>query len=501
MESPATDALEGLPQIGQVVAGKYRIERVLGVGGMGVVVEATHTALDEKVAIKFLSGAESSDPERLTRFTREAWAAAKIKNEHVARVSDVAQLDDGTAYLVMEYLEGRDLDGVLASGPLPPQTAVDYVLQAAEAVAEAHKLGIVHRDLKPGNLFLTHRADGSPCVKVLDFGISKFTMARGMTRSETMMGSPHYMAPEQILSSANVDARVDVWALGVILYELCAGSPPFDAEQLSQIIERILEGQAHPLREVAPHVSAPLEAAVMHALATNADERYADLADFATALACHGSDGAQGSAKFIHGVLRGAPPPDSARQVVTTGAVAASIDGSISTARTVASEDRGIATEPTLAAGVMPRHCAGTNAPVTTALGPGQGKLGWIAAATVGAAGLLALGVAAIVWLGSEPQGSSSASEEPQETVTASPEPSASPQDETSAAAAATTAAATTDDTSSAAANADPSATPVATAAPSGEPTIGANRTAVPTTPGRPPPPPSKDSFDPWKGR
>ncbi|MBW2523352.1 MAG: protein kinase [Deltaproteobacteria bacterium] len=295
--------LAGLPQVGELLAGRYRIERVLGVGGMGVVVEATHTGLGEKVAIKFLNRADASDHERMTRFTREAWAAAKIKSEHVARVTDVAQNDDGTAYLVMEYLEGHDLDAQIQRGPVPPQTAVDYVLQAAEALAEAHALGIVHRDLKPANLFLTHRADGSACIKVLDFGISKFTRVGAMTKTSSIMGSPLYMSPEQILSSKHVDARVDLWALGVILYELVAGTPPFSGDTLPQLMEEVLNARARPLREAAPHASPALESAIMRSMSQTIDDRYEDLAAFARAIGEHGSAAASGSVRFICGVL------------------------------------------------------------------------------------------------------------------------------------------------------------------------------------------------------
>src|SRR6185295_3411573 len=159
---------------GQILAGKFRIERVLGQGGMGIVVAATHLQLDERVALKFLLPEALSNPEAVERFTREARAAVKIKSEHVARVSDVGMLETGAPYMVMEYLEGEDLGHwVSQRGALPTTQAVEFVLQAAEAIAEAHALGIVHRDIKPANLFCVRRADGLLSVKVLDFGISK----------------------------------------------------------------------------------------------------------------------------------------------------------------------------------------------------------------------------------------------------------------------------------------------------------------------------------------
>src|SRR5580693_7216018 len=169
-------------------------------------------------------------PEYVARFEREARTAVKIKSEHVARVIDVGQLESGSPYMVMEYLEGEDLQGWLEKqGRLPIERAVDFLLQACEAIAEAHAMGIVHRDLKPANLFCIRRPDGTLSIKVLDFGISKAAGASmGMTSTQAVMGSPLYMSPEQMGSSKGVDARSDIWALGVILFELVTGRVPFD---------------------------------------------------------------------------------------------------------------------------------------------------------------------------------------------------------------------------------------------------------------------------------
>jgi len=190
---------------GDVLVGKYRVERVLGAGGMGVVVAAHHIQLDEKVALKFLLPEALQNHEAIGRFVREARAAVKIKGEHVARVSDVGQLENGAPYIVMEYLDGIDLAAWLKQrGALPTELAVDFVLQTCEAIAEAHLLGIVHRDLKPANLFCVQRADGQLIIKVLDFGISKVTtpgaVGHEMTRTNAMVGSPYYMSPEQMQS-------------------------------------------------------------------------------------------------------------------------------------------------------------------------------------------------------------------------------------------------------------------------------------------------------------
>jgi tRNA A-37 threonylcarbamoyl transferase component Bud32 len=294
---------------GQILAGKFRIERVLGQGGMGVVVAATHIQLDERVALKFLLPEALSNPEAVARFAREARAAVKIKSEHVARVSDVGTLESGSPYMVMEYLEGRDLaDWVRHSGAMRIPDAVEFVLQACEAIAEAHALGIVHRDLKPANLFVTQRVDGSPCIKVLDFGISKLTSPgsnsdMGMTRTTAVMGSPLYMSPEQMSSTRNVDARTDIWALGIILYEVLTGRVPFEAETMPQLCGMILQDPPRPLRALRQDVPEALEWVVLRCLEKNRDARFANVAQLAAALAPFGPAGARRSAERIARVL------------------------------------------------------------------------------------------------------------------------------------------------------------------------------------------------------
>jgi hypothetical protein len=268
-------------QPGDVLAGKYTVERVLGAGGMGVVVAARHVHLDEHVAIKLmLPEIAARGGELVSRFMREGRAAVKIRSEHVARVTDVGLLDNGTPYLVMEQV----LD---ADGPLAVEHALDFVLQASEAIAEAHSLGIVHRDLKPANLFLAHRADGSACVKVLDFGISK--MARGagesgVTRTQATMGSPLYMSPEQVMSAGNVDARADIWSLGVIVYQLVTGKLPFDAESMGQLVFKVVQQPPRPIRDLLPDVHPVLEAAVMRCLAKDRGARFQTIGELAVAL-------------------------------------------------------------------------------------------------------------------------------------------------------------------------------------------------------------------------
>ena len=277
-------------QEGEVLAGKYQVERVLGVGGMGVVVAAKHLQLDQKVALKFLLPEALSNQDAVMRFEREARAAVKIQSEHVARVTDVGKLENGSPFMVMEYLTGNDLAEVMkVRGPMPAEEAVDWLLQASEAMAEAHSHGIIHRDLKPKNLFVIRRPDGTSSLKVLDFGISKSVApgsgdAAGLTNTTAVMGSPLYMSPEQLRSSRDVDARTDIWALGVILYEMLTGVAPFTGKDVSQVALAIVSQPPVPLRERRPDLPPGLEAAVAQALAKNMAERPASVAAWAEAL-------------------------------------------------------------------------------------------------------------------------------------------------------------------------------------------------------------------------
>jgi eukaryotic-like serine/threonine-protein kinase len=276
-------------QAGDVVAGKYVLEREVGRGGLGVVMSAQHAVLRKRVALKFLRPEFVREPEAVGRFLREAQAAALMRGEHVARVMDAGTLETGEAFLVMEHLEGRDLAAVLdQDGPLPVEDAVDYLLQACEAVAEAHAFGIVHRDLKPANLFLTHAPDGSPCVKVLDFGLSKLVAAEppgALTAHHQVLGSPHFMSPEQMRSSRDVDARSDVWALGAVLFTLIAGRCPFEGRVFAEICAAVLGGDRKRLRDERPDAPAELEAIVARCLSADPEARYESVASLAVALA------------------------------------------------------------------------------------------------------------------------------------------------------------------------------------------------------------------------
>jgi hypothetical protein len=303
-------------QVGQVLAGKYRVERVLGQGGMGVVVAATHLQLGQLFALKFLLPHMCEHAEAVARFAREARAAVQIQSEHVARVTDVGTLESGAPYMVMEYLQGSDLSEVLrARGPLPITEAVGFMLQACEAIAEAHALGIVHRDLKPANMFLTRRRDGSPLVKVLDFGISKALQetlsSPSVTSTAAIMGSPLYMSPEQVRSSKSVDARSDVWALGVILQELLTGAPTYEAETASALMAMIAADPPTPLRQRRPDAPPQLEAVVLRCLEKDRERRVSNVAELARAIAPFGAADARASVERISRVLGEAAAPHS----------------------------------------------------------------------------------------------------------------------------------------------------------------------------------------------
>jgi serine/threonine-protein kinase len=361
---------------GDVLAGKYKVERVLGAGGMGVVVAAHHIQLDEKVALKFLLPQALSNPEAIARFEREARAAVKIKSEHVARVSDVGKLESGSPYMVMEYLDGSDLAAVLQKrGALPIDEAVEYVLQASEAIAEAHALGIIHRDLKPANLFCIRRADGRSSVKVLDFGISKLTATAGaddknMTRTTAIMGSPLYMSPEQLQASKNVDVRSDIWALGVILFELVSGGTPFDAEVVTELVIKIATQQPTSVRSLRPDVPLGLEQVILRCLEKDAGKRYRNVGELALALEAFAPKRARSSIERILGTMEAAGMSAAPAQTETT---------------------------PASDAAAMARSGAGTAAAWGTQTGAGvrskAGRLG-----VFGAAAVLLIGGGVFVW-------------------------------------------------------------------------------------------------------
>jgi len=294
MQTGGIPTVDMLPQEiwdGELLDGKYRFERPLASSSMAIVVIARHIELDERVAIKFLSPHAVRSSSALARFRREARAAAQIKNQHVVRIIDVATTQTSVPYIVMEYLDGMDLERQLSLYPdrkAPIHDAVDFVLQASEAIAEGHQLGIVHRDLKPANLFCSDRGDGYPMIKVLDFGISKVRTAIGdvdRTDQHEILGSPRFMSPEQIDSSRDVDLRTDIWSLGVILYEALSGTAPFNAETIPELWRRIRSESPPELRRFRPECPYALAEVIARCLQKEPANRYADLGELATALA------------------------------------------------------------------------------------------------------------------------------------------------------------------------------------------------------------------------
>ena len=300
---------------GETLAGKYRVTRVIAEGGMGIVVAARHLKLDQQVALKFMLPDLLRSSEATGRFLREARAAVMLRSEHVARILDIAELETGLPYIVMELLEGSDLGAVIyASAPLSVDDAIDYVLQACEAIAEAHGLGIVHRDLKPENLFVTRRRDGAAWIKVLDFGISKVIPglesrqggARVTTRES--MGSPTYMSPEQMRCTRDVDGRADIWSLGIILYELLTGRQPFTGKSIAEVCLKVTQEPLPPMARA--DLPEGLAAVVEKCLAKEPEARYLTVADLVRALAPFAPPRSSAS---INEVLRGtgARPDDA----------------------------------------------------------------------------------------------------------------------------------------------------------------------------------------------
>jgi eukaryotic-like serine/threonine-protein kinase len=342
---------------GTVLVGKYRIERLLGEGGMGWVVVATHLQLEQKVALKFMHTVHAADhPDAVGRFLREARAAARVQSEHVARVSDVGTLENGAPYLVMEYLEGQDLEHLLAArGSLPVEMAIDYVVQACEGLAEAHAAGIVHRDLKPANLFLARRSDGSLRVKLLDFGISKLAALPGahsdvgMTSTQALMGSPLYMSPEQLRSAKNVDRRTDLWSMGIILFEALSGRSPFESDTLPGVCAMIMAEPAPSIRLLRPEIPVALEAVVMRCLEKDPSRRYADAAALAEALAPFGGAEVQAGAQRVGRVVRAAMQSGPDLEPLSSAATAVALSGVGRTNAAFTHSSRNVRRSPALA--------------------------------------------------------------------------------------------------------------------------------------------------------
>jgi serine/threonine-protein kinase len=281
----------GLPiQVGDVLAGKYRVERVLGAGAMGVVVAARHVELGELRAVKFMRASLIQDAGAVERFMREARATARLKSRHVAKVHDIGRLPTGAPYIVMEHFEGSDLKTLLsARGALPPAEAAHYVREACEAIGEAHAAGIIHRDLKPSNLFVAVEG-GARSVKVLDFGVAKLADAAGsdpnaeMTGTAEVLGTPLYMAPEQMRSTRGVDGRADLWSLGVILYRALTGKTPFTGATTPEVCISVMVDEPAPPSTLRADLPSGLDAVVMRCLAKNPEQRFATASELSEAL-------------------------------------------------------------------------------------------------------------------------------------------------------------------------------------------------------------------------
>jgi serine/threonine-protein kinase len=280
-------------QPGQILAGKYKVEQLIGSGGMGYVILAEHLLLRRRVALKMLRPVQNaaSNNERLARFLREAQAVAQLQSEHVVAVLDMGQLPDSTiSFLVMEFLDGQDLEALLRKrGRLPPSEVADYMIQACDAIAEAHSKGIVHRDLKPSNIFLSRRKDGTPLIKVLDFGISKVSTVGDQHMSLTgevgAMGTPFYMPREQFVSAKKVDHRADIWALGAMIYHLVSGHVPFWGETKEQVLEAVLTTAPSSLRALDPNIPEAFESLVFRCLDKNISGRFSSVQELVQQLA------------------------------------------------------------------------------------------------------------------------------------------------------------------------------------------------------------------------
>lgn len=272
-------------KLGTIIANKFRIERVIGRGAMGVVVEATDLIIHRRIAVKLILPQHAEDPQLRGRFIREAQTMTRLQSEHVARVLEVGELDDGMLFLAMELLEGQSLEQLIQGGPLPVADAVDLLLEALDAVTEAHHLGLVHRDIKPSNMFLAARKGKPPILKMLDFGIVKDTTTTArLTATGTLPGTPAYMSPEQVaLEEHLIDARADVWALGITLYELLTGDVPFTG-QMNEMLTKIRSEAPPRLRARRPDVATDLENVILRCLSKSPVDRYANAGELAAAL-------------------------------------------------------------------------------------------------------------------------------------------------------------------------------------------------------------------------
>jgi eukaryotic-like serine/threonine-protein kinase len=418
--SPRLRAAPALPSPGDLIAGKYELVRLIGEGGMGVVFEATHVRLRQRLAIKILRPDVPGFDTVVARFEREARAAARLQSIHTARVIDVDVLPNGLPYIVLEFLEGRDLDAELgATGPMSVEDAVDIVLQVAGAMSEAHALGIVHRDLKPANLFVCRVGEPTRrVVKVLDFGISKSESdGARLTLSHEYFGTPYYAAPEQLRSACAADARSDVWSLGAILFELLTGRTPFVGTPTSVIAKVASEPVPWPT-ELRPELPRDLARVIVRALQRDPQQRFQNMRELAQALEPFGpkqslaeavaeaprGKGKLGEILIAEGLLT---PSDLERALVEQRRGGKLLGRVLLDLRLVSQVDlltalakqQGVIVTPETPSPIdrEGRQREATTAPPALALPRPRRPKAWIAAAPVG----LLLGIAAAVWLAS----------------------------------------------------------------------------------------------------
>lgn len=307
------------PSIGDIIDGKYRIVSLLGEGGMGAVYEGENLRIHRKVAIKVLHAHVAASPDAVQRFEREAQAAGRIGSEHIVEVLDLGEFPDGDRYMVMEFLEGQALnERILTRGKMTPQNVCRITMQLLEGLDAAHVVGIVHRDLKPDNVFLLSNKRGeADFVKVLDFGISKFNTIGGefsMTRTGAVMGTPYYLSPEQAKGDRRVDARSDLYAVGVIMWEACAGKVPFDAETFNELLFKIVLEPMPPLTQAVPEVDPEFAAIVEKAMSRDPERRFQSAREMQHALRIWfdqhpASPTAQGSLTTSHALPSGRASP------------------------------------------------------------------------------------------------------------------------------------------------------------------------------------------------